>query len=149
VGPNVANVASTDSPWPKTNIKRIPCMISRQGGRETWNTPNGYVECEDRRGDTIKAALGCPSNSSTPSPSAPWWRGSSSPLGLWDCGSNLYQTLSRASLIRVTWPAYHDCYPYGGSYVCEMIYLMQRCLCSWCMSRCICYAILMCLFLSN
>jgi hypothetical protein len=38
-----------------------------------------------------------------------WWRGSSSPPGLWDCGSNLYQTPSRASLARVTWATYHDC----------------------------------------
>jgi hypothetical protein len=38
----------------------------------------------------------------TPSPLATCSRGSSSPPGLWDCGSNLYQTLYRASMIRVT-----------------------------------------------
>jgi hypothetical protein len=57
------------------------------------------------RGDAAGAASGCPFDT----PSAPRWRGISSPPGLWDCGNNLYQTLSRASMIRVTWATYHDC----------------------------------------
>jgi hypothetical protein len=46
---------------------------------------------------------------STPSLSATWWRGGSSPAGLWDCGSNLYQTVSCTSMIRITWAVYRYC----------------------------------------
>jgi hypothetical protein len=33
------------------------------GGGETRNIPNGSADCDDRRGDTIGAAPGCPFDS--------------------------------------------------------------------------------------
>jgi hypothetical protein len=109
VGPIFPILVSMDSSWPETDCIKEPSEDSRRGCGETQNTPNGSIDYENRREDIFRAAPDCPSTSSTPSPLATWWRGSSSPPGLWDCGSNLYQTLSCASFIRVTWAIYHDC----------------------------------------
>jgi hypothetical protein len=50
-------------------------------------------------GETLpEPLLVAPSSPLIPSPLATWWRWSSSPLRHGDCGSNLYQTLSYASL---------------------------------------------------
>jgi hypothetical protein len=58
---------------------------------------------------------------------------------------NLYQSLSCASMIShmscLSWLWPYLYYLYGAYFVCEIIYEMQRCLYSWCMSRCICYPI--------
>jgi hypothetical protein len=37
--------------------------ISQGGSGETRNTPNGPAHCENRRGDAIGAAPGCPFDS--------------------------------------------------------------------------------------
>jgi hypothetical protein len=85
-----------------------PLATSWRGCGETLNTPNGSEYCEDMRGDIARVAPDSPLTPSTPYPSGTWWKWSSSRPGLWDCRSNLYQTLSRHSLIRVTLAAYHD-----------------------------------------
>jgi hypothetical protein len=73
-GPSLASsIFSTQtlSPWTqldlKPTIQRTPQVISRWGGGETRNTPNGSADYEDRRGDAAKDAPGCPSTPSTTS----------------------------------------------------------------------------------
>jgi hypothetical protein len=80
VGPFLDFFTSTDSTWPKSTIYMIPRVILWWGGGETQNTRNGSKDREDRMGDVVEAAPDCPSPLSTPSPSSPWWRWSSSYL---------------------------------------------------------------------
>jgi hypothetical protein len=81
----------------KLTIKRTPRAILWWGDTESWNTPNRCADCEDRRRDATRAAPGCPFDSiDTISFSNMIKREQLTP-GLWDCGSYLYQTLSRTS----------------------------------------------------
>jgi hypothetical protein len=77
-----------------------PCARLQRGGRETSDTQNRSAGCEDRRGYTIGAShqhhLLCHYDCV---------RGSSSPLGLWDCVTCI---ISVCSLwIKVTWAILH------------------------------------------
>jgi hypothetical protein len=115
-GPSLAShpfntiLVSTDSAWPKTDYIKDPSGDFWIGWRRNTKIHQTDLQIVRIRGEVLSEPLPVAhSNPSTPSPSTTWWRGSSSHHGLWDCGSNLYQTLSRASLIRVTWVAYHDC----------------------------------------
>jgi hypothetical protein len=93
LGPIFTNIGFSDSSWPKTDYIYPLWWFRDGGGRETQNTPNKSTDCEDRKGMLPKSILVAPLTLLTPYPLAPWWRGSSSPPGLWHFGSNLYQTL--------------------------------------------------------
>jgi hypothetical protein len=72
----------------------LDSTISQWGGGVTHNTRNWSEDFEDRRGDAAGATPDCPFDTI---PLTTWWRGSTSPPALRNCGSNLYQTLSHAS----------------------------------------------------
>jgi hypothetical protein len=109
VGPTDANFGSTDSSWPKTDYIYPPLVTSWWGGRETINAQYGSADCGDRWEDVVGAAPGFPFDSIDTISFSTMMKREQFTLVLWDCGSNLYQTISRASLIRVTWATYHDC----------------------------------------
>jgi hypothetical protein len=147
VGPIAANFGLMEPYWPKTNYKRDLPVGSRDGAVKKHKIHNS---CEDRRGSAAGAAPGCPFVSV--SFSTMLKREYFIPI-LWDCGSNLYHSLSCSSLIRVTSAAYHDCdnirHSYDGSFVYEMIYEIQIYFWPSFMNICICYHVLLCLFWSN
>jgi hypothetical protein len=72
------------------------------GSGETENTQYGSEDCEDRRGDTTDAALGCPFAFIDIISFITMMKREQSITGLWDYGNNLYQSLYCVSLIRVT-----------------------------------------------
>jgi hypothetical protein len=152
MGQNIGNFGSMDSSWSKVDYIYPPPPLVRWGDGETWNTPN-TTDCEDRREMLLEPLPVAPSTPLAPSPSTPWWRGSSLPL---DYG------IAEVTCIKLPfmlcWLESHELpvmivtifvLPYGGSNICEIIYEIQRCLCSWCMSRYICYPAFVCLLWSN
>jgi hypothetical protein len=56
VGPISPILISMDSAWPETDYIKEPLEDSRRGYGETQNTPNGSIDCEDRREDISRAA---------------------------------------------------------------------------------------------
>jgi hypothetical protein len=90
--------ASTESSWPKANYIYDPSVYFMTGRWRNENTQYGSEDCEHSRGATAGDALGFPFATINIVSVSPWWRG----------GSNLYQSLYCASLIRVTWASYHD-----------------------------------------
>jgi hypothetical protein len=57
--------------------------------------------------------------------------------------SMFFTSYSRMSFL--TWLWLYLYYPYGGTFVIEMICEMQICNCYWCTDRCICYFVHVCL----
>jgi hypothetical protein len=74
----------------KMTVHMTHPAISWRGGGETKNTKFRYEDCDGGPFITMM-------NREYLIP------------GLWDCESNMYQSLCCASIIIVTWVAYHDC----------------------------------------
>jgi hypothetical protein len=79
---------------------------------------------------------------------------------LWDCGSNLYQTLSLSLSLSLVlrWLESSELpimivtifvLPLCGSFFMRWFLRYKGVFCPWCMNGCICYPVLVCLFLSN
>jgi hypothetical protein len=79
-GPFQASIASTDPSWPKNDYIYDPLGDFMMECQRYIEYRNWSKDCEDRRGDTVGAAPGCPSPPSTTSPSSPWWISISSSL---------------------------------------------------------------------
>jgi hypothetical protein len=120
---NTVIFASMESSWPKTDYICPPPLSSDfTTGQRRNKIHNTDLQTARIRGEMLpEPFLVAPSTPSTLSSSASWWRRSSSPPELWYCGSNLYQTLACASMIWVTWPAYHDC---DHIYIISMVDLL-------------------------
>jgi hypothetical protein len=104
VGPIAANFGSTDSSWSKT-------YYIKDFHAEKHKIHNTDMQTARIGGEILPELLLVTLwlNRHHLLQQHAWSRGSSSPHGLLDCGSNLYQTLSCALMIRVTWAVYHDC----------------------------------------
>jgi hypothetical protein len=108
MGQDAANFGLTKSSLPKTDYI-CPLWRFRKGVAEKHKIHNMDLQTARIGGETLSEPLPvAPSTPLTPSPLAPRWRYSSSPPELWGYGSNLYQTLYHASMIRVAWVAYYD-----------------------------------------
>jgi hypothetical protein len=133
----------------KNQLYIWPLWWIREEAADTHKKHETYLHSTRIGGKMLlKPSLVAPSTPLTPSPSSPWWIGSSLSLD--------YEIVEVTCLnlsVVCHWLESHEIpimtvtifvLPLWGSFIIEMIYEMQIASCSWCSDRCIFYLVQVC-----